>query len=118
MATPGFTKHEDLWFDDGNVVLIAENTGFRLFRGLLSRQSEIFRGMFQMPQSEATAAEMYEGCPVVRVVEDGAEEWVEVLGILSESSKSQQYVARSRLAVHVTDQCQCVTTDNLILQVL
>ena len=92
MAAPGFAKHPNLWFDDGNVVLIAENTGFRVYRGLLARYSEIFRDMFLLPQSEATAAETYESCPVVRMSEDGAEEWERVLGVLHEANGSQQYV--------------------------
>ena len=110
MTTTVFAKHPDLWFDDGNVVLVAENTAFRLYRGLLTRQSEIFRDMFLMPQSEAIATETYEGCPVVRMTGDGAEEWVDVLRILCETNESQRCAAnilrvkRHDLADHVAPQ--------------
>ncbi|KAI0783929.1 hypothetical protein BC629DRAFT_1518200 [Irpex lacteus] len=39
-------RHQHLWFEDGNVVLVAETTGFRVYRGLLARHSEIFHDMF------------------------------------------------------------------------
>ncbi|RPD69734.1 hypothetical protein L226DRAFT_442891, partial [Lentinus tigrinus ALCF2SS1-7] len=63
----------DLWFDDGNVVFIAQQTGFRVHRGALSRHSETFRNMFSVPQpanceSQASFEEM-DGCPVVRVTD-------------------------------------------------
>ena len=58
-------KRGDLWLDDGNVVLIAQNTAFRVHKSVLSRNSEVFRDMFTMPQP--TDAETYEGCPVVHL---------------------------------------------------
>ena len=104
MDFSNFTKHSELWFDDGNVVLVAEDTGFRVYRGLLARYSEIFRDMFRLPQPETTAAETYEGCPIVRMAEDGAEEWERVLGVLHDAKGSQQYVIISELSVaHATD---------------
>lgn len=55
----------DVWFEDGNVVLIAQSTAFRLHRGVLSTHSEVFRDMFTVPQP--ATAELWEGCPVVHL---------------------------------------------------
>lgn len=54
------------WFDDGNIVLVAENTAFCVHKAQLARQSEIFKGMFSAPQT-STAAARYEGRDVVHV---------------------------------------------------
>ena len=60
----------ELWFDDGSVVVIAQQTAFRVHRGVLSRHSETFSGLFTLPQSPDPAAiETLDGCPVVRVPE-------------------------------------------------
>ena len=75
-----------------------------MYRELLARHSEVFRDTFLLPQSETTAAETYEGCPIVRMAEDGAEEWERVLGILHDAKGSQQYVIISEPSVeHTTD---------------
>ncbi|TCD68722.1 hypothetical protein EIP91_010006 [Steccherinum ochraceum] len=60
----GYTRGE-LWFDDGNVILVAEKTAFRVYQGVLSKNSEIFRDMFTIPQP--ADAEKLEGCPVVHL---------------------------------------------------
>ncbi|KAJ8080431.1 hypothetical protein PM082_017264 [Marasmius tenuissimus] len=46
----------DPWFEDGNIILVAHHnsqtspTAFRVHRGVLARHSEIFQGMFEIPQ--------------------------------------------------------------------
>lgn len=92
------TKSPNLWLEDGNVILVAENTGFRLYRGLLAKHSEVFRDMFQIPQPEAAAENTFEGCPVIHLADDGAEEVAAVLTILLETNGSQRYVLFFRLA--------------------
>lgn len=42
--------HPELWFEDGNVVLIAESTSFRVHKSILSRTSDFFKDMFSLPQ--------------------------------------------------------------------
>lgn len=54
-----------VWFEDGNVVLVAEGTAFCVYKGVLIKDSEIFRDMFTMPQPGD--AEKWEGCPVVQL---------------------------------------------------
>ena len=96
-ATASFDKHPTLWFDDGNVVLIAENTGFRVYRGVLAKHSEIFRDMFLLPHpdSELAIEDTYDGCPIVRMAEDEAHEWEVVLGVLYTMSQCRRYVVSS-----------------------
>lgn len=81
MSLNGVKKHLPLWFDDGNVILIAEDIGFCVYRGVLARQSEVFRDTFQMPQPTAVeGAEM--DIPVVHLDDDSAEEVAIMLRVL------------------------------------
>jgi len=59
--------HSKYWFDDGNVVLQAENTQFRVHRSMLSRHSHVLKDMFEIPQPENTEGHIIEGCPVVHL---------------------------------------------------
>ncbi|TCD65195.1 hypothetical protein EIP91_002980 [Steccherinum ochraceum] len=64
-AKVAYTRGE-LWYDDGNIILFAEDgTGFRVYKGVLSRYSEVFRDMFSIPQP--ADAELWDGCPVVHL---------------------------------------------------
>ena len=45
-------RHESLWFEDGSIVLRAENTLFCVHMSLLVRHSEFFKDMFTIPQPE------------------------------------------------------------------
>ncbi|KAI0079864.1 hypothetical protein K474DRAFT_1730503 [Panus rudis PR-1116 ss-1] len=55
----------DIWFDDGNVVLIAEHVAFKVHKGQLERHSEVFRDLFTIPQPRDT--ELIDGCPWVEL---------------------------------------------------
>ena len=58
----------DLWFEDGSVIVIAQQTAFRVYRSVLSRHSETFSEVFMQPQSSHPGAtETIDGCPVVRI---------------------------------------------------
>ena len=62
------TKYEQgaIWFEDGNVVLVAEDrVAFRVYRGILSMNSEVFSDMFASPQPPGSAE--WEGCPIVHL---------------------------------------------------
>ena len=58
-------RDQELWFEDGNIVLLARDTAFRVYRGLLTRHSVIFRDLFSMAQP--SSAETMESCPVVHI---------------------------------------------------
>ena len=55
----------DVWLEDGNVVLVAEGTAFKVHQSVLSRNSEVFRDMFTVPQP--SDAETFAGAPVVHL---------------------------------------------------
>jgi len=64
------TERGDPWFDDGNIVLLSEDSSvaFNVHRDVLARSSEIFQSMFEMAQMRPPAdVELFEGCPVVRM---------------------------------------------------
>ncbi|KAI0688695.1 hypothetical protein C8T65DRAFT_118016 [Cerioporus squamosus] len=60
-------RDPDIWFEDGNIVVVAQQTAFRFHRGTLSRHSEIFRSLFSVPQP--TSPETLDDCPVIRVTD-------------------------------------------------
>lgn len=55
------------WFDDGNVVLQAEATQFRVHRSILSRHSPIMQDCLEYPQPEEMP--MIEGCHLVHLAD-------------------------------------------------
>ncbi|KAJ7612187.1 hypothetical protein FB45DRAFT_843489 [Roridomyces roridus] len=61
----------ELWFEDGNIVIQAGNSMFRVYRGILAGTSPIFRDMLSFPQPPE--AELVEGCPLVRLPDAGSE---------------------------------------------
>lgn len=86
-------RHPDLWFGDGSVVLRAENVAFRVHKSQLSRQSLFFRDLFSLPQPGVEAGKesnvlqdggdgMLEGCPVLRLHDDSAEDVTNLLHAL------------------------------------
>ncbi|KAK7690501.1 hypothetical protein QCA50_005599 [Cerrena zonata] len=44
------SRSSDIWYEDGNIVLIAQDLAFKLHRSVLSRCSEVFRDMFEVTQ--------------------------------------------------------------------
>ncbi|KAF9525170.1 hypothetical protein CPB83DRAFT_564525 [Crepidotus variabilis] len=48
--TPQTTRHPDLWFSDGSVILRAGNTTFCVHMSQLARHSLVFHDMFMLPQ--------------------------------------------------------------------
>lgn len=62
----------DVWFDDGNVVLRAEDTLFKVYLGILQAQSPFFSDMFTLPQAEDDLSEKHGDCPLVTMHGDRA----------------------------------------------
>ncbi|KAI0711793.1 hypothetical protein C8T65DRAFT_718061 [Cerioporus squamosus] len=61
-------RDQELWFEDGNIVVVAQRMAFRFHRGALSRHSQVFRDMFTVPQpASAPLTESMGGCPVIHV---------------------------------------------------
>ena len=87
-ALEGVEPHEGIWYEDGNVILVAEHTSFRVHKSILSRHSEFFHDMFKLPQpphpegDEAAAAD--EKCPTIQTSES-AQDLAHFLGAMYNS---------------------------------
>ncbi|KAJ7048739.1 hypothetical protein C8F01DRAFT_1239240 [Mycena amicta] len=55
----------NLWFHDGNIVLVASSVAFKVHRGQLRRHSEVFDDLFSIPQPPEQ--DLLDGCPWVEV---------------------------------------------------
>lgn len=83
-------QHEEIWYDDGNVVLIAEASSFRVHKSILARHSEFFHDMFKLPQPpQGDASSDDVQCPVVHTSES-AEDLAHFLDAIYNSVKSVQ----------------------------
>ena len=69
------------WFDDGGVIIQAENTQYRVHQSLLSRHSTIFNDMFSLPQPAMDPGPTSEGCPVI-FLSDKATDLEHVLSVI------------------------------------
>ncbi|KAJ6575574.1 hypothetical protein DFH09DRAFT_1361764 [Mycena vulgaris] len=89
------TRAEGLWFDDGNLVLQAGNSLFRVAKGILGARSSIFSDLFTLPQHGE--ADIFEGCPFVRLP-DSAEDITPFLKAIFDSSFFEPPPTRTTLA--------------------
>jgi len=69
-GSPSVTRSE-LWLADGNLVIQAESTQFRVHRSILSMHSNILNDCFGIPQPEEQ--ETVEGCPIIHVSDSAAD---------------------------------------------
>lgn len=60
---------EQLWFEDGNIVVQAGTRLFRVFRGILCARCTVFDDMFSLPQP-MDEGDMYEGYSIVYLYDD------------------------------------------------
>lgn len=72
-------RHPDFYFPDGSVVLIVENTALRIHQSVLARHSEVFSGMFDVPQP--SDVDTYDACPTV-VLQDSLDDVVDVMRVI------------------------------------
>lgn len=69
--SPIYSKSTEVWFNDGNIVLEAEDTVFRIFSGILASNSVVFNEMFTFPQPPDE--ETFEGCPLVHLADSAVD---------------------------------------------
>ena len=78
-------NHSDLyWFIDGNVVLQAEETLYRVHRFMFAHHSEVFKDMFSIPQPSVVTE--VEECPVVPLT-DKKEDIENLISLLYDNNK-------------------------------
>ncbi|KAJ7119090.1 hypothetical protein C8R44DRAFT_673414 [Mycena epipterygia] len=71
--TPASETHrvQDLWFDDGNLVIQAGNSQYCVHRGILAARSSVFQDMLALPQPPHS--ELVDGCPLVHLPDPATE---------------------------------------------
>ncbi|KAL4246446.1 hypothetical protein ABKN59_009639 [Abortiporus biennis] len=61
-------RSPNFYFTDGNIILIADNSTFRVHASFLARHSRIFNDLLQLPQpSTSTDSDILDGCPIVHL---------------------------------------------------
>ncbi|KAJ7753391.1 hypothetical protein DFH07DRAFT_824300 [Mycena maculata] len=89
-------KCQGLWFEDGNLIIHAGNTQFRVYRGVLAARSPVFQDMLSFPQPPDS--ELVEGCPVVRL-HDNTHEVTDFLKAIFDSQFFEPYPAPTDIFV-------------------
>ncbi|KAF7967490.1 hypothetical protein HWV62_34055 [Athelia sp. TMB] len=72
MAEPAPVRSNLLWFSDGNIVLQAGGTQFKVHQSILARHSAVFKDMFTVPQP-IKGNEVVDGCHLVHVSDSASE---------------------------------------------
>jgi len=72
-------RDEELWYPDGSIVLVAERRAFRVYHGILLRESTVFSDLLSLPQPEDVNG--IDGCPLVKL-SDSAEDLRHLLRFL------------------------------------
>ncbi|KAH9916597.1 uncharacterized protein BXZ73DRAFT_53737 [Epithele typhae] len=90
-----FVQDEEFWFEDGNIILIAGRTKFKMYQGILAKCSPVFKAMFTLPQPETDDS----ACPEVELY-DLAEDLREFFRLIipngiEDGSKDPSYAAIS-----------------------
>lgn len=121
--THAYTRHPELWFSDGSVVLKAEKVIFRVHMSILSRHSVFFRDMFSLPQPPSQNDDTMDGCPLISLQDspddlasllialydgttfgdNGREDFKVVSGILRLSTKYMVDSLRTKALAHLTE---------------
>ncbi len=78
--------HDTLWFDDGNIVLATDVHLYCVHRGILAKNSSVFKDMLTLPNVSQTsdamddaAEESWEGKSLVKMVGDDDESFYHLL---------------------------------------
>ena len=77
-----FVRHPLHYYEDGNIVLVVQNTVFRVYRGVLTHQSEVMRDLFSIAHPTESTGDLpgtHGGAPVIRLVEDDALDFSQTL---------------------------------------
>lgn len=84
-------QRENLWFEDGNIVLATEVHLYSVHRGVLARNSTVFKDMLELPNVGNTSnlevggiavGDSWEGKPLVKMVGDDDEDVYHLLKAL------------------------------------
>jgi hypothetical protein len=74
-SKPTFKRIADLYFPDGNIILEAGMTHFRVFRSVMAARSPVFKDVLSLPQPKQDSGEgKVDGCDIVRLSGDDPED--------------------------------------------
>ncbi|KDR77428.1 hypothetical protein GALMADRAFT_245621 [Galerina marginata CBS 339.88] len=97
-ATPNaLSQHPEFWFEDGNVIIQAESTQFKVHCSVLSSQSEIFKDMFAIPQPSNASAESASS-PVI-ILHDSLEDVQNIISLLYDTMRIYNRQEKTPLSV-------------------
>jgi hypothetical protein len=89
------TRVDDLWFEDGSLVIKAEEKLFRISKCLLAARSTVFKDMLSLPPIPDGEMELIDGTPVV-ILPDSAKDVEVFLRAIMDS----RYVALCQFVSH------------------
>ncbi|TFK88120.1 hypothetical protein K466DRAFT_598906 [Polyporus arcularius HHB13444] len=98
------TRDDDLWFDDGTLIVVAQNVEFRVYRNHLAERFEVFRDMLSFPQPTPSDSTDDLPCPAIHVT-DSARDWRNVLRLLFHPEEQGLFVKRSDPSFDVVSAC-------------
>lgn len=78
---PVEVTRSEIWFEDGNIVLQAEATLFKVYRGVLAKNSAVFKSILSIPQPPSGTDAAVEGCPVVHLSDSAVDVAVVLLAL-------------------------------------
>ncbi|GLB39532.1 hypothetical protein LshimejAT787_0700420 [Lyophyllum shimeji] len=101
MSTPPLSPREpqrspEFWFSDGSIVIIVEDTAFRIHKSILSQHSDVFADLFQVPQPP-TGIESMDGVEIARL-SDNLSDFTDVMRSLYEPFHFDKLSADADLA--------------------
>ena len=68
LADENFERDSDFWFEDGNIILVAQSIGFCVYKGPLIKHSPVFRDMLSLPQDvDSSTPHTPSGPPIVHL---------------------------------------------------
>ena len=66
-VTSFFVRDEEYYFDDGNMILVADNVAFRVHKSVLARHSNFFRQIIVQQPVSLEGIDYFDGCFVIRL---------------------------------------------------
>ncbi|KAK6969128.1 BTB domain-containing protein, partial [Favolaschia claudopus] len=106
-VAPQITRAEKYYFEDGDLVLRAESTLFRVHKFVLSRDSSMFKDMFVIPGGSAASAADGSNDETLLVVSDSASSMTALLWVL--------YALPPELQAYLSSDKNTVDLDRLLL---
>lgn len=90
-SRPAARKRDgEFWYSDGNIILVARDVEFRVYKGILAEHSPVFRDMFSLPQPPEGASSVSGNTPCDMVhVSDSPEDLRHILRIYMAKSEPE-----------------------------